>query len=350
MKVTNTLASLFIEENLKIREQYAEGTSEFLVNELDKAKTDLEAQERTLRDFKERHMGSLPEQLDANLRTLDRLQVDLQTVAATIKNTTDRIHFLEEQLGVGPAGSSSSISAQETELARLKSELATLKTIYKDNYPDVIMMKNRIKEAESRIVEERSLEESSEGTRSEVDAVALANPTVFSDLSNSRSNLESLTKREADIRRQIARYERRVEETPANEQRLADIQRDYEISLENYKSLLEKKLNARLAENLEKRQKGERFRVVDPANLPVLPFKPDRPKVIGMGGAGGVGLGLALALLLEFLNPAFRRPEEISKALPYPVLTTIPIFAPRTDGEPATRFSVVKGRKGRKQA
>lgn len=93
MQVTNALASLFIEENLKIREEYVEGTSEFLVNELGKAKQELEEQEKAIRMFKEKYIGSLPQQLEANLRTLDRLQLELQSVDASLKNAEDRKFF-----------------------------------------------------------------------------------------------------------------------------------------------------------------------------------------------------------------------------------------------------------------
>ncbi|MEK7678895.1 MAG: Wzz/FepE/Etk N-terminal domain-containing protein, partial [Deltaproteobacteria bacterium] len=99
MQVTNMLASLLIEENLQIREQYAEGTSEFLVSELEKSKKELSEQEAAIRRFKEARMGGLPEQLDANLRTLDRLQLELQSVSGTLKNAEDRKSLLEEQLG-----------------------------------------------------------------------------------------------------------------------------------------------------------------------------------------------------------------------------------------------------------
>ena len=80
MKVTNILASLFIDENLRLREQQAEGTSEFLATEHTESKKELEKQERALKEFKEKHMGALPEQMTTNLRTLDRLQVELQTI------------------------------------------------------------------------------------------------------------------------------------------------------------------------------------------------------------------------------------------------------------------------------
>jgi polysaccharide chain length determinant protein (PEP-CTERM system associated) len=347
MEITTTLASLFIEENLRVREQYAEGTAEFLVSELEKAKLNLEEQESALRGFKERHMGSLPVQLDANLRTLDRLQLDLQTVTSSIKNTEDKISLLEAQLGVGPGGTSSALSPLEVELDRLKRQYSTLLSVYKENYPDVLITKNRITEVEAQLKEERAREALSEKA-AEPEAASLANPTVYTDLSGARFTLASLKKREADIRRQITRYERRVERTPANEQRLTNIKRDYDISLQNYKSLLEKKLNARLAENLEKKQKGERFRIIDSANLPESPYSPNKLKITLLGAMAGGGLGVALVLLLEYINPAFRKPEDFYEVLPYPVLVSIPVLSTRPRKGSGGKLKVLMGRKRRK--
>ena len=122
-------------------------------------------------------------------------------------------------------------------------------------------------------------------------------------------------------------YEKRVEAIPVNEQMLTDLNRDYEISLQNYQSLLQKKLNSRLAENLEKKQKGERFRIIDPANLPEKPYKPNVTKLVFMGVGAGAGLGLGIVLLLEFLNPAFRKEEDFEGVIDIPVLSTIPAFS-----------------------
>jgi uncharacterized protein involved in exopolysaccharide biosynthesis len=149
MQITNTIASLFIEENLKIREQYAEGTSEFLVSELNKAKKELKAQERTLRRFKERHMGSLPEQLDANLRTLDRLQLELQSTRGSLRIAQERRSLLEQQ-GILP-GEPTSYGTLQMEILRLKRDLSGLLSVYKENYPDVIMLKSRMKEIEAQL-------------------------------------------------------------------------------------------------------------------------------------------------------------------------------------------------------
>jgi polysaccharide chain length determinant protein (PEP-CTERM system associated) len=326
MRVTNTLASLFIEENLKIKEQYAEGTSEFLAKELEKAKDDLEAQEVSIRKFKEKRMGALPEQLDANLRTLDRLQLELQSVTESFRNSQDRKTMLEEQINLIATGAApAQVASPLEELTRLKSELAALLSVYTDSYPDVIIARNRVKE-----FEEQMSGSEQDGAAEDVGPSAVAaqiqNREVYANLSEVKSQISMLKARETRIRRQIMMHEKRVEDTPANEQRLTDLTRDYEITFRNYQSLLEKKLNAKLAQNLEKRQKGARFRVVDPANLPEKPFKPNRPMIILFGVMGGGGVGAGLILLLEFLNPAFRKPEDFIGVLDQPVLVSIPIF------------------------
>lgn len=330
MQITNTLASLFIEENLKIKEQYAEGTSEFLIKELEKAKEDLAGQEVAIRRFKERHMGALPEQLDANLRTLDRLQLQLQSASESLRNAQDRKTMLEEQpLGTSPRGMGANKANPYEELLSLKNELAALLSVYNDNYPDVIIVKNRIKELKERlsIADSEEDPDQKEGGR-QVDTDLLArNSESYAALVDVRSQITALKLRGVRISKQIKAHEKRVEDTPANEQALADLTRDYDITLQNYQSLLEKKLNARLAQNLEKRQKGARFRVVDPANLPEKPFKPNKPRILLFGIVGGAGFGVGLVMLLELLNPAFRKPEDFAGVLDQPVLVSIPIFA-----------------------
>jgi polysaccharide chain length determinant protein (PEP-CTERM system associated) len=335
MQVTNTLASLFIEENLKTRERYAEGTSEFIISELEKAKKELEVQEKTFREFKERHMGALPEQLDANLRTLDRLQLELQSVNDALKNADDREILLKGQLDIG--------DTLMVELARLKSELASLLSLYKENYPDVVITRNRIKEVEEKLARRTDTEGQKEEELVKIEPT-VQNPEAYAVLVSVRSRISTLKAREIRTREQIKTYEKRVEEIPANEQKLAAIQRDYDISLNNYQSLLEKKLNARLAENLEKRQKGERFRVIDPANLPERPFRPDKRKITLLGALAGAGLGIALVYLIELLNPAFRKPEDFEELLPLTVLAVIPAFSKRPR-EGHKRLKVIRGRK-----
>lgn len=337
MQVTNTLSSFFIDENLKAREQYAEGTSEFLANELDRAKQELEVQERSLRRFKESRMGSLPTQLEANLRTLDRLQMELQSVNTAIRAAEERKTVQEEIMAGsinGQAAGGAPVSL-EAELDRLNNELTVLRSTYKENYPDIIIVKNRIKEIESRL----EAKESASGKDSAKKPVRAYGGGEY------KAQIAALKEREAEIRRQIKGYEKRVEDSPANEQRMTDLHRDYDISFKNYQTLLEKKLNARLAENMEKRQKGERFKVIDPANLPERPYKSDKMKVVFSGFGAGAGIGLGLIFLMEYLNPAFRKPEELEAVFPHQVLASIPEFRKRPSEKKRGYLKLVSGGK-----
>ena len=337
MQVTNALASSIIEESLKIREQIAEGTSDFLENELAKAKQALERQENVVRKFKEGNMGKLPEQLDANLRTLDRLQLELQSV---------RQDALRNVVGTSPSilvGALPDISL-EAELERRKADLANLLSIYTENYPDVITTKNRIKEIEAQLISK-----SETGNRKKE---GLSEQKPDTETLGNTANLTATTyqtptprQREAELIKKIKEYEKRIEGSPANEQKWLDLRRDYDMSLKNYQTLLEKKLNASLAENLVKRQKGEKFKIIDLANLPEEPYKPDRLRIALMGVAIGAGIGAGFVLLLEFMNPAFIKPEDFAGILTQPVLATIPVFPEKAPNKLGKRFMVINGRR-----
>ena len=353
-QVTDTLASLFIEENLKVREQYAEGTSEFLANELENAQKELEEQEKALQGFKEKNIGRLPEQLDANLRTLDRLQLELQTVQAALKNAGDRKVILEEQISLMSTMTSidqqvntrvNTIDPLKAELTRLEAELTTLLSTYKENYPDVVILKNRISEVERQLKSSRGKVEPSVEQQPDKAPVNTRLIELSSNLAQVKPQIEAFKKQEAGIRNQISIYQKRVEDTPGSEQMLSNIKRGYDTSRNNYQSLLEKKLSARLAENLEKRQKSERFKILDPANLPEKPYKPDKNKIVTFGMLFGAGLGAGLVFIMEFLNPAFRKPEDFAGILAQPVLATIPAFSVKAAKKSEKRFMVIKGRK-----
>lgn len=334
MQVTNTLSSLFIEENLKVREQYAEGTSEFLSSELEMAQQELGQLELRLKDFKQAHMGTLPSQLDANLRTLDRLQLELQTVTSSLKTNEDRKQVLEEQMKYNaPMAASPAIhSSIAGELESARAELGQMLSVFKEGYPDVIIIKKRIKDLERQIHGEAATAGEKPGEITPV-APKVMHP-AYAELMAVKSQITTLTRRESSVRRQLDQYASRVEVTPASEQQLTDLQRDYDISLQNYQALLEKKMSARLSENLEKRQKGARFRVVDPANLPQSPDQPNKPLVLSLGAAGGAAAGIALVFIIEFLNPAFRKPEDFDGVIDSPVLTSIPLFPAEETSKP----------------
>lgn len=334
MKVTARIASQFIEENLKIREQLVEGASDFLEQELQAAKVALEAQERAISEFKTKHMGELPQQMEANLRALDRLQSELNATTDMIKSLSERLAVLDKAVAeYQSTGATASAGGSQTgaadplvlRLRELERALATLSAEYKETYPDIVYTKQEIDKIKTQLAEKYGLEKPS----AEANGLQAFDPALQQLLKQRdevKGELAAMRERQRRLTAQKKEYEQRVESTPAREQELMILIRDYENMQKNYQSLLDKKLNARVAENLEKRQKGEQFRIIDPANVPEKPEKPDRLRILLLGLAAGCAVGFGGALGLERLQPVFRRTEEVESVLGIPLLAAIPRF------------------------
>jgi succinoglycan biosynthesis transport protein ExoP len=340
MQVTNVLAALFIDENLRIREQQAEGTSEFLATEHAEAKRELEKQEKALKEFKERHMGALPEQMTTNLRTLDRLQVELQTITDGLKSAEDRkliyqgqLTDIERQISGLQTGATPEIGSTGliSRLEQLKEELARLQAQYKDNYPDIGLLKKQIRELEEQLTRGDTAENAAKSSARS--SFTLISPSLLTQRQAISAQLQAINAEISALRAKqnrttvlIKDYEGKVEKTFANEQHLLDLTRDYEMSRQNYQALLQKRLNARVSENLEKRQKAEQFRIIDPAKVPEKPFKPDRIRIVLLGSLLSLGVGGGLIFLRECLKPSYRRLEDLQDTVQLPVFATIPVY------------------------
>jgi polysaccharide biosynthesis transport protein len=338
MKVTNILASLFIEENLRLREQQAEGTSEFLAIEHGEAKKELEKQERALKEFKEKHMGALPEQMTTNLRTLDRLQVELQTTNDALKSAEDRKILYQSQLtdiekqiagvktGTTPDTSSTGLISR---IERLREELTQLQAQYKENYPDIGMLKKQIRELEEQLARGDTVENVAKLSATPSPASTSLSFTAQRQAINAQlqainAEISALRAKQNRTAALIKDHENKVEITFANEQQMLNLTRDYDMSRQNYQALLQKRLNAQVSENLEKRQKAEQFRIVDPAKVPEKPFKPARVKIVLLGSLLSLGASGGLIFLQEFLKPSYQRLEDLQETIHLPVLATIP--------------------------
>ncbi|HXN05955.1 MAG TPA: Wzz/FepE/Etk N-terminal domain-containing protein, partial [Nitrospiria bacterium] len=318
MEVTNKLASLYIEENLRVREQLVEGTTDFLQKELQTLKTSLDKQEDLISQHKKKFMGSLPQQLDSNLRSLDRYQMELQTLSTSLMVAEEKKLALEGRArgetashdsedtsagkGNGAKGGEPGIN-EYASLAQMKETLENLKMEYTDEYPDVITLKRKIKELEASLSRRNKVaaesdkdrtKEKGKGKKELLAQEAGLGPGAQRQLEELNLEINSLKEREQTVTSNIRRLEKMVDQTPVREQEVEVLLRDYENTKKGYQSLLDKKLNAELSENLEKRQKGEQFRILDPANLPQRPSKPDEIRLFGLclgtGFAGGLGL------------------------------------------------------------
>lgn len=341
MLVTNRLADLYVEENVRFRERQAAGTSEFLDTQLVDARKRLQEQERQIAAFKERHMGELPEQREANLRILDRLQQQLQLAHESARRANERQQLITRSLAEidqsTTAGNGPNVSPAESlagRLSLLRQELAQLESRYSDKYPDVIHTREQIKALEARLAEEKKASAATPAKRESPLRPPPQNPYVQSLMQQlDQANVEAKTTRDeiASLNRQIGEYQRRIENTPRREQDLALITRDYETTREMFRSLLAKRGEAEMASDLEQRRKGEQYRIIEPATLPERPTGPNRLRLLLVGLVLALGASGLAVVLAEQVDTSYRNVDEVRASLPVPVLSTIPTIATERD-------------------
>jgi polysaccharide biosynthesis transport protein len=350
-QVASSLSSFFIDENLRSREKESEDTTEFLATQLQDARKHLEEQETKLREFKNLHLGELPSQLNSNLQILSGFQSRLQDANERLERAEQQKVYLNsllsqyqalsKQIRDGQKGTALSPNGIDDQLDSLKRQLADLEAEYTDKYPDVVKMKDEITETEQLKAKNESdlnkpkdsgKDNSKEATAS-ADAADLrgADPKTVSPTLEIRSQIKSNEMEIQDRKQEIKKleqsvddYKSRLNETPVREQQLSDITRDYDQSRANYESLLAKSNQSALSTNLEKRQQGEQFRIIDPPNLPTKPFWPNRLQLSLFGMAAGAVLGIGCAALAESTDDRIHQERVIGAISRLPVLGIVP--------------------------
>jgi len=344
MRVANGLATFFIDENLKSREGMAVGTSDFLESELDAMRKRLEEQELLLKNFREKNMGELPEQLDSNLRILDSLKTQLTQKEDSLRSARVSLVALESEMSIRqgaitamlpPPGTAATGRENEDQMSldQLKDKLAGLRASYTDQHPDVVRLKTRIDRLEK---EQASAPPASDkaveggGTTGRYASAQLNADTVR----QKTAILGAIRALEAEIARlnqETRDHQRRIEATPRREQELLTIKRDYDNIKASYSSLLNRKLEADIGVNMEKKQKGEQFQVIDVARLPQKPVSPDLPKVFMIAVAAGLGLGAGFIFLLETMDTSVRHLDKLDEEIGLPVLAMLPRIFQESD-------------------
>jgi protein tyrosine kinase modulator len=336
---TAELADLFIRENLADREQKSENTTKFLEQQLEDARENLAAQEARVREFKDKHFGELPTQLQANLQIMSSLQTQLQAEQDALGRAQQQQTYLESLLSQYRAaegfkaadGSSFSMATVDKNLDTLRAQLADLQSRYTDKHPDVRKLKGQIADLE-KLKQQATASGATAGAPK-----SIASPANFADIKDRapRMELESQLKgnqveiasRQKTINKlqaQLAEYQARLNSSPVREQEFADITRDYNQSRTSYDSLLAKKNQSEMATDLEKTQQGERFQMIDPPNLPLKPFSPNRLKLAGIGLFVGLLLGICCVGGAELTDQRLYSEKEVRKLVSAEIIADIP--------------------------
>ncbi len=326
-EVLNYLANMFIEENLKLREKQAMNTANFLNAELDKIYQKLTARENALKQYKMEHMGELPEQLTSNNAMLERLQTEYETLQENLRRAEDRKLMLSRQmrLGMDEAQTGAGEPSGPTTLSALKSRLKSMRSRYTDKHPDIVELKQRISEMEK--AQRQQIAESDTGSAGrQQETRSILDSEVAFQLKSIESEIRNMKQDSTNIRKQIAMYKERIENTPKREQELLDLTRDYNNLRQTYDSLMARKIQAEEAAALERRQQGEQFRVIDPARVPEIPIKPAVKKILLMALVMSLALGAGAAIGIEFLKQNFYDPDDVEKAFGIPVIAFVPLL------------------------
>ncbi|HXM20973.1 MAG TPA: GNVR domain-containing protein [Terriglobales bacterium] len=370
-QVAGQLTSLFIDENLKTRAQQSENTTSFLESQLDEARKTLAEQEKRVKEFKSKNLGTLPDQLNSNLNIMNGLESRLQGELQAVNQAKQQGLYLQSLLdqyrsirtGLKEGSNDPEVPpALDQELTRLKEQLADLQSHYTERHPDYRKVKQQIAQlekmkqqmandlaaaasqnntAQNGAAQSNAAQNKNGNTGAPRDTgksdVIDAHPTSFAEMREMspmlqlegqvQSNQMDIQNREKLVTRleaQIQEYQTRLNEAPVREEQFADLTRDYNQSRANYDSLLSKRNQSELATSLEKRQQGEQFRIIDPPSFPAKPYKPDRMLFGFAGLLAGVFVSVAAVTSLELVDDRIYDESDFEKLVKAPVLTEIP--------------------------
>lgn len=374
-KVANVLASLYLEENLRSREQRATNTTTFLQEELNEIKGQIDSIQNKISEFKKDHLEELPEYTPINIQTLGRLDNDISRIDMQINALKERKILLEGQIAnVKPltpivTEDGKTMMNPSERLKYLRLQLISLQGIMSDKHPDIIKLNKEIRELEVQVGESddsikkiRLLDElkgklaaikGKKGAK-HPDVIKLSkqvkvlsrevenlktekithklseqkpdNPAYINletQTATAELDIRNLLKERLMLKEEKARYRKKIENSPLVEKEYNNLLRDYEIARYKYNELMGKHMEAKVAQGMEETQQGERFTIVDPAQFPEKPYKPNRLAIILVGFVLALGSGVGVAAALESLDTSIKTADQIGSFTQVPVLSVI---------------------------
>jgi polysaccharide chain length determinant protein (PEP-CTERM system associated) len=314
-QVANNLASLYLEENMKVVGQQTEGTTKFLEEEMKSVQAALADLEKKIAEYKERHNRALPELLQFNLQSLDWNERNREQLNEQLRSLREKESYYQTELAtVAP----DTTNQDKERLKELRVTLNSLITRYSEEYPDVIKTKAEIATIEKKL-QVRQADPSSQDKPDNPSYVALA-----SQLASVQSEIKSLKQQLVDLDQKQKDFRRRLEAAPKVEEGYKKLTVERNNTQAKYDDLMRKYMESKVAHGLEQEQMGERFTLIDPARLPEKPVRPNRPAILLIGLILGIGSGVGTASLKEASDPSARKTEDLTKNFPFPVLTEIP--------------------------
>lgn len=382
--VANELVSLFLAENTRVRTEQASRTTEFLNEETERMKQEIQRLETLIAAYKENFGRSLPEFLPSNLSAIDRNTTDFRQTESQINVLKERIAYLTAELPrvrheapaprdeKGPVSKEEQLRQLKAEYLRLASrynpshpdvlrvqrqirvfepnfvgtvaeqglandletaqqQLAAVKEKYSDNHPDVAKLKDKVKILQSRLGSSRSHSKKVVEPSDESHDPMYIN--LLSQLKSSQAELGNLLKQREELRKAMEELHGIVDKTPQVERRYQELVRERQSTVEKFVELKAKAQEAQLAQTLEEEHKGETFILSDPPVVPDFPEKPNRSKIAFMGLMLGIVSGVGTAFLAESIEGSVRGHKALEQIIGMPPVVVIPYIETQSDVE-----------------
>lgn len=356
--VASSLSTLFIGGNIRLREAVTVETSKFLDTQLEETRVRLEKQEEKIKRYKLQYGGELPQQEQANMNRLQRLQDQIKNNTDSIARLQDRKVFMESQIRVyernarlgddqSPwdavgSGNQETPARLLSELAMQKKKLEEVSRKYTALHPAVVQTRWEVERLEAKIAILRqearksrsvsrggtagssSTESDPDSPQGDLDTAEVK--SLRAQIAQGNLEINALKRENQNASRTMDDIQRKVERLPQREQEMVGLMRDYENLKKSYDELLDKKLKANVSRNLEETQKAERFQVLEPPNLPSRASKPDRLKALGIALAVFLAIAVGGSFGLEMVDPKLRGSKEFKSFFDLPILASLPVI------------------------
>jgi len=334
-EIANELASTVVDESLKAREHYLSGTEDFLDSELQDTKRQLEEKEAEVSRIKTQYIMDLPESKQFHLEALENLRSQLRSSQDRVSRDQSEKVYLQSMLAssnpaidIDANNGENASSGTQSQIEKLEANLVELRTRYGASYPDVRKIQSQIDSLKAKKAQEDA-NTPKRDVSSQAVARAAKNPVISSQLAKLDQEIAEQGKLQAQLNEQIEFHVSKLEQVPIFESRIAGLMRNYDSLRNHYNSLLDRKISAGMASNLEHRQKTERFQTLDVAKVPDKPVAPNRPLIVLGALCGGLIVGVAVAMVIDMTDTSVRGEREAARILGVPVLAGIPVIVSR---------------------
>jgi len=376
--VANELATLFLRENLRNREEKTRTTTQFLEKQLESLRTEIQHTEKKLAAFKEKHLNQLPEIMQLNLKTMDQLEREIDYQQKHINDLTNRKIYLEGQLALleptmfKVTADGKRILTPKEELSVLRSQYLALSASLSEQHPDVIKLKKKLEALEGEVGGQQELRQlqkelfdkehqlellqkrvsprhpdavrlrkevlllreqvqnlSKKQTVLKADIEKPENPAYINlqtRVEATQMDMEAAKKKLLDLQEKYEEYRERIENTPKVEQEYLELQRDYSNAKASYDKTVDRLRAAREAKGLEEDSMSEKFILVQKATTPLEPYKPNRPLLILFGLFLAVSSGIGVGSISEYMDHSVHTADELAEIAGHRVLTVIPYW------------------------